>query len=168
MTDRSLPPFAEWPVLIVRGQRVMLDTDLARLFGVSTERIAERVSRNRSRFPKDFLFRITTEERDDLAASCRRLRKLKFLRTPPLAFTESGALMLASVLEGPQAEAMSISIIRAFIQVRELAATDRDLARHLDEIEARYGTQIKEVFDAIRQLMEPPPKPPRPRIGFGA
>jgi ORF6N domain len=168
MTDKSPPPFAEWPVFIVRGQRVMLDTDLARLFGVSIERIAERVRRNRSRFPKDFLFRITAKERDELAASCRRLRKLKFLRTPPLAFTETGALMLASVLEGPLAEAMNIEIIRAFIQVREVAATAPDLAKSLDALEARYDRKSREVFEAIRQLMELPPQPPRPRIGFGA
>ena len=165
MTDRSSPPFAEWPVLIIRGQRVMLDTDLARLFGVSTEMIAERVRRNRSRFPKDFLFRLTAEERDKLAASCRRLRGLKFLRTPPLALAETGALMLASVLDGPRAEAMNVEIIRAFIQVREIAATAPDLARSLDTMEARYDTKSKGIFDAIRNLMEPPHKP-KPRIGF--
>ena len=166
MTDKSLPPLAEWPVLIIRGQRLMLDTDLARLFGVSTERIADRVRRNRSRFPNDFLFRVTAKERDELVASCRRLRKLKFLRTPPLAFTETGALMLASVLEGPRAEAMSVEIIRAFIQVREVAATDPDFAKSLDALEAQYDRKSREVFDAIRRLMEPPDKP-KPRIRFG-
>ncbi len=165
MTDKSLPPFGEWPVLIIRGQRVILDTDLARIFDVSTERIADRVRRNRSRFPKDFLFRITAEERDELAASCRRLRRLKFLRTPPLAFTETGALMLSSALDGPRAEAMNVEIIRAFIQVREVAATAPDLARSLDAMEARYDTKSEGIFDAIRNLMEPPHKP-KPRIGF--
>lgn len=164
MTDKHLPPFTEWPVLVIRGQRVMLDTDLARLFCLSMHEIEQRVKRNRSRFPKDFLFRLTAAERDELATVCRHLRKLRFSRTLPLAFTEPGVLMLTSVLEGPRAEAMSVEIIRAFIRVREVAANDPDFVKSLQVPEVQCNRETRKVFDAIRQLMEPQPERPRPRI----
>jgi len=166
MNDSS-PSSVEWPVLIIRGQRVTLDVDLAKIFGLSTDEIEKRFGENRSRFPEDFVLRLTAAERDELIAACRRLRKMKFSRTLPLAFTETGVLMLASVLEGPAAEMMSVEIIRAFIEVRQLAEGDGELARGLAAIESRYDTRVKEIFDAIRQLMEPPPGPRRP-MGFGS
>lgn len=168
MSDKSLPLAADWPVLIIRRQRVTLDVDLARTFGIPADEIEKRFRRNRSRFPEDFIFRLTAAERDGLIAACPRLRRLKFSRTLPLAFTETGVLMLASVLEGPAAETMSVEIIRAFIEVRQLAEGDGELARGLAAIESRYDAKVTEVFDAIRALMEPPPpKPRRPRTGFG-
>ncbi len=164
----SFLPTTEWPFLIIRGQRVLVHTDLARIFGQPVDEIEKRVRRNRSRFPQDFLFRLTRAEKDELVAKCRRLRRLKLSRSRPLAFTETGVLMLAGLLEGPGAEVLSTEIIRAFIHLRKVAATDRDLTQELAAIESRYDAKFKKVFDAIRELMEPPPNPPRPRIGFQA
>ncbi|MGH7412310.1 MAG: ORF6N domain-containing protein [Candidatus Methylomirabilis sp.] len=155
-------------VLIVRGRRVLLDMDLVRLFGVSVAQIEERVRRNRRRFPSDLVFRLSRKEKDELVAACRRFLRLRLSSTLPLAFTEPGVLMLASILDSPEARAASIDAIRGYIGVRRIVASDRGLARYLDALESKYDAQFKGVFDAIRRLMEPPPQPPRPRIGFGA
>jgi hypothetical protein len=158
----------ERSILIIRGQRVMLDTDLADLYGVTTKRLNEQVKRNRRRFPADFMFRLTRAEKDEVVAFCDHLRKLKFSPVLPYAFTEHGALMLAGVLKSEIAIAMSIEIVRAFVRLRGLIASHRDLSRRLGKLESNYDARFKEVFDVIRQLMEPAPRPARPRIGFGA
>ena len=154
-------------ILVLRGQRVMLDADLARVYAVSTKRLNEQVKRNRARFPADFMFRLTVKEKAEVVASCDHLRSLKFSPVRPYAFTEHGALMLASVLNSCVAVAASIQIVRAFVRLRELVLTHKDLARKLDALERKYDTQFKVVFDAIRQLMTPPTAKRR-RIGFGA
>lgn len=155
-------------ILLIRSHKVMLDSDLAELYQVSTKRLNEQVKRNRDRFPADFMFRLTAEEKAEVVANCDHLKKLKFSPTLPYAFTEHGAVMLASVLNSPTAVEASIQVVRAFVRLREILATHKELARKLSELETRieaHDEGIAALFDAIRQLMEPPGKPQR-RIGF--
>jgi hypothetical protein len=114
------------------------------------------------------MFRLTAEEKAEVVANCDHLQRLKFSPTLPFAFTEHGALMLASVLKTSVAIDVSIAVVRAFIRLRQYALSHRELAARMDALEKKYDVQFKVVFDAIRQLMEPPPERPRPRIGFGA
>ena len=154
-------------ILLIRGQKVMLDADLADLYGVETKALNQAVRRNINRFPQDFMFRLTRQEKQEVVTNCDHLRNLKFSPVLPSAFTEHGALMLASVLNSRRAIEASVFVVRAFVKLREMLASNRDLARRLDEMEKKYDTQFKVVFDAIRELMKPPEKPRR-RIGFGA
>lgn len=152
-------------VLTIRGQRVMLDADIADLYGVSTTRLNEQVKRNRHRFPPDFMFRLTPGEKAEVIAKCDNLSRLKFSPALPRAFTEHGAIMAASVLNSKKAVEISVYIVRAFARMREALAGHRDITRRLDEMEKKYDSQFRVVFDAIRALMEPP-KPSGRRIGF--
>jgi ORF6N domain len=152
-------------ILVLRGQRVMLDADLARVYAVSTKRLNEQVKRNHARFPADFMFQLTAKEKAEVVANCDHLQRLKFSPVRPYAFTEHGALMLASVLNSRVAVAASIQIVRAFVRLRELALTHKGLAEKLDALEKKYDAQFKVVFDAIRQLMTPPARKTK-RIGF--
>ncbi|MGB5131706.1 MAG: ORF6N domain-containing protein [Steroidobacteraceae bacterium] len=162
-------------ILIVHGQRVLLDSDLAELYGVTPKRLNEQIRRNRERFPKDFAFQLKINElRDRRSHIATTLRKYRNLRFPPLAFTEQGALMAASVLNSKRAIEMSIYVVRAFIKLRQLLASNAELARQLDELEksittldARTRKQFEEVYRAIRALMAPPAAESRP-IGFTA
>ena len=156
----------ERAILVIRGQKVMLDFDLAALYRVSTKRLNEQVKRNRNRFPKGFMFRLTPEEASLLRSQFATSNvKRGGRRTPPYAFTEYGAVMLASVLRSRIAVLASIQVVRAFVRQRELLASHTELARKLDALENRYDAQFKDVFDAIRALMEPEPRRSR-RIGF--
>jgi hypothetical protein len=151
---------------VVRGHRVMLDADLAVLYGVTTKRLNEQVKRNRGRFPADFMFRLTTRETAGLRSQVATTKAGRGgRRSPPVAFTEHGAVMLASVLNSPTAVDASIQVVRAFVRLREILATHRALARKLADLESRYDAQFRVVFEAIRELMQPP-IPPRKRIGF--
>jgi len=152
-------------IYIIRGHRVMLDADLAEIYSVTTKRLNEQVKRNAERFPEDFAFRLTAKEKTELVANCDRFDRLKHSTVFPLAFTEHGAIMAASVLNSQRAVEASIYIVRVFVQMREAMATHRRLAQRLNELERKYDDQFREVFDAIRNLMEPP-KTPRRRIGF--
>jgi hypothetical protein len=154
-------------ILLLRGQRVMLDADLAQLYGVATKRLNEQVRRNRDRFPADFMFQLTHDEKAEVVATCDHLRSLKFSPSLPTAFTEHGAVMLAAVQQSPAAVAASIQVVRAFVRLRAMLVEHGDLARRIDALEARYEGHFKVVFDAIRALMTPPDKPAR-RIGFQA
>ena len=154
-------------ILLIRGQKVMLDADLAELYGVPTKALNQAVKRHRERFPADFMFRLTRAEKREVVTNCDHLRKLKFSPALPSAFTEHGALMLASVLNSQRAVEVSVFVVRAFIKLREMLASNRELARRLEELENKYDAQFKVVFDAIRELMRPPEKS-RHRIGFGA
>jgi hypothetical protein len=151
---------------VIRGQRVMLDSDLAALYGVSTKQLNQAVRRNARRFPVDFAFRLHRGEAADLRS---QFVTSSFAwggrRYAPYAFTEHGAVMLASVLNSPVAVAASIQVVRAFIQLRGLLASQKVLVRRLDELEDKYDSQFKVVFQAIRELMQPP-APARKRIGF--
>jgi hypothetical protein len=165
----AIPPErVERRILLIRGQKVMLDTDLAELYQVQTFRLNEQVKRNRTRFPEDFMFQLTREEARSLTSQFARSNRGRGgRRTPPYAFTEQGVAMLSSVLHSERAVQVNIAIMRAFVKLREMLASNRDMARRLDEMEKKYDTQFKVVFDAIRELMKPPEKPRR-RIGFGA
>jgi len=154
-------------ILSIRGQRVILDSDLAELYGVSTKRLNEQVRRNNGRFPVDFMFQLSPDEATGLRSHFATLDtgRGKYRKYLPYVFTEQGVAMLSSVLNSERAVQVNIAIMRAFVRLRELIATNKDLARHLDELEKKYDTQFKVVFDAIRQLMAPPQKPRR-SIGF--
>ena len=178
MTSNSLIPAerVERRILPIRGQKVMLDADLATLYGVNTKVLNQAVKRNSERFPRDFMFRLTRKEADCLRdyGDSAALRSQIVTsngrggrRYLPLAFTEQGVAMLSSVLRSPRAVQVNIAIMRAFVKLREILATHRELARRLEELESRYDEQFKVVFDAIRALMSPPAKPRR-RIGFAA
>ncbi|MGH9793788.1 MAG: ORF6N domain-containing protein [Candidatus Acidiferrales bacterium] len=159
------PERIEQRILWIRGQKVMLDADLAVLYGTTTKALNQAVKRNVDRFPGDFMFRLNRQEKHEVVTNCDHLRRLKYAPTLPYAFTEHGAVMLASVLNSAVAVQASIQVVRAFIRLREILATHKELARKLAELEQKYDKQFKVVFDAIRELMTPPRKPLRP-IGF--
>jgi len=168
MPDKSLiipDERIERAIIFIRSQKVMLDTDLAALYGVTTKRLNEQVKRNRNRFPDDFMFQLTEEEKEKVVANCDHLKKLKFSPSLPYAFTEHGVVMLASVLNSAIAVEVSIQVVRIFNRLREYVAHHKALAQKLDALEKKYDAQFKVVFDAIRQLMSPPAKP-RKKIGF--
>jgi len=150
---------------MIRGEKVILDADLAQLYDVSTKRLNEQVKRNQGRFPEDFMFQLTEAEKVEVVANCDHLRRLKFSPTRPYAFTEHGAIMAANVLNSEGAVKASVQVVRAFIKLRQLLASNADLSRKLNELESKYDRQFSVVFDAIRELMTPPPSKARP-IGF--
>lgn len=159
----------ERSILLVRGHKVLLDVDLADLYGVPTKALNQAVKRNRDRFPRDFMFRLTSAEKTEVVTNCDHLKKLKFSPSLPYAFTEHGAVMLATVLNSQRAVRASIFVVRAFIRLSRFLASHEELRRKLDELEQRYDHQFAAVFDAIRQLMgddEEPDDPNRPRIGY--
>lgn len=154
-------------ILFVRGQKVMLDSDLAVIYGVKTSRLNEQVKRNKDRFPPDFMFQITAEEKQEVIANCDHLEKLKFSRTNPYAFTEHGTIMLANVLNTPTAIETSVLIVRAFVKLREILSTHKDLERKILELESKYDNQFKIIFGAIRELMhQEQVDNDRPKIGY--
>lgn len=143
----------------------MLDADLAALYGVTTKALNQAVKRNSARYPPDFMFRLTSKEKAGVVTICDHLRKLKFSPTLPSAFTEQGVAMLSGVLSSPRAVQVNVQIMRTFVRLRQMLASNAELARRLDDLEKRYDTKFKAVFDAIRELMEPP-EPTRRTIGF--
>jgi len=144
----------------------MLDADLAELYGVTTKRLNEQVKRNASRFPGDFMFQLTPDETRILRSQFATSRSgWGGRRALPYAFTEHGAVMLASVLNSPTAVDASVQVVRAFVRLREILATHKDLARKLEDLEKKYDARFRVVFDAIRKLMAPPERPRR-QIGF--
>jgi len=152
-------------IQIIRGQRVMLDRDLAELYGVATKVLIQAVKRNADRFPGDFMFQLTEQEFNNLRSQIVT-SSWGGRRYPPFAFTEQGVAMLSSVLRSERAIHVNIEIMRAFVRLRQLLASNAVLARKLAALEKKYDTQFKVVFDAIRELMTPPgPKKKRP-IGF--
>jgi len=166
-------------ILALRGKKVLLDADLAALYGVETRRLNEQVRRNLDRFPEDFIFEVTNEEVANLkshfaTSSWGGRRKL------PLAFTEHGAIMAATVLKSPRAAEVSVYVVRAFVRLRELVVSNKELALRLDELENKTDlmslkqetfehntrVQIKQIIDALRELTAPPPAPTKRPIGF--
>ena len=151
---------------VIRGERVMIDADLAALYGVRTKALVQAVKRNVARFPDDFLFRLTSEEfaglRSQIVTSKNRRGGR---RQPPLAFTEHGVAMLSSVLRSPRAILVNVEIVRTFVRLRSMLASQLALARKLDALESRYDESFRVVFDAIRRL-KGSPSPTRRRIGF--
>jgi hypothetical protein len=157
---------AERRILLIREQRVILDYDLAVLYGVETRALKQAVRRNLERFPEDFMFELTRDERAALVSQNVIPGLGRLGGAAPMAFTEQGVAMLSSVLRSPRAVQVNIAIMRAFVRLRELLLSNADLARKLAELERKYDAQFKGVFDAIRQLMAPPPAPLKPEIGF--
>ncbi|MDQ3667131.1 MAG: ORF6N domain-containing protein, partial [Acidobacteriota bacterium] len=154
---------------LIRGERVMLDFDLATLYQVTTKALNQAVRRNRERFPEDFMFQLTREESKELNRSqiVTGLQKHRDQRFRLYAFTEQGVSMLSSVLRSKRAALVNVAIMRAFVKLRQILASNTELARKLEELEKKYDAQFKVVFDAIRQLMTPP-EPKRKQIGFQA
>ena len=159
----------EQRILLIRGQKVMLDADLAELYGVTTKRLNEQVKRNRARFPKDFMFQLTAREKSEVVANCDHLSKLKFSPALPYAFTEHGAIMAASVLNTLRAVQVSVFVVRAFVKLREMLTSHKELAGKLAELERKlenHDEAIQTLINAIRQLMVPPAVARRRPIGF--
>jgi hypothetical protein len=154
----------EKSILLIRGQKVILDRDLAFLYQVSTGNLNKAVRRNLERFPEDFMFELTKEEFTNLIFHFGR-SSWGGTRKRPRAFTEQGVAMLSSVLRSKRAVAVNIEIMRAFVRLRKMLASHTELARKLEELEKKYDSQFKVVFDAIRQLMAAPEKQPK-KIGF--
>jgi hypothetical protein len=181
---------AERHILLMRSQKVMLDFDLAELYGVPTKALNQAVRRNLERFPEDFMFQLTAEEVKNVVSqnvipsfveeggssqsvmssrprsqsvTLKRGQNIKYL---PYAFTEQGVAMLSSVLRSDRAVQVNIAIMRAFVRLRQMLSTNAELARRLEDMEKKYDGQFKVVFDALRQLMTPPPAPPKKEIGF--
>ena len=155
-------------ILLIRGQKVILDADLATLYEVETKNLIRAVKRNVARFPKDFMFQLKKQEFDNLRFHFGTSSQWGGRRYHPYAFTEHGVAMLSSVLSSPRAVRVNIEIIRAFVRLRQLLKSHADLAKKLSEMEKRYDDQFRVVFEAIRQLMASPdePEPPRRQIGF--
>jgi hypothetical protein len=152
----------------IRGHKVLLDSDLGALYGVTTGNLNKAVSRNRDRFPADFMFQVTAEDAEDLIFQIGRSKRRGGRRHRPYAFTEQGIAMLSSVLNSDRAIRVNIAIMRAFVKLRQMLDTSRELARKFSELEARVGKHDEEIgaiMEAIRQLMAPPEKARR-EIGF--
>lgn len=181
----SFQPRIESRIQLLREHRVLIDADLAALYGVTTKALNQAVKRNSARFPSDFVFQVTEVEKAEVVTNCDHLKQLKFSKTAPYAFTEFGAVALANVLASPQAIEMGIYVVRAFVQLRQLAASHSDLAKRLADLEiktedftlAQQGInrntkiQLKEIVEALRELATTvapaaTPIPPKRPIGF--
>lgn len=157
-------------ILLIRGRKAMIDADLAELYGVPTKALNQAVRRNIERFPSDFMFQLTTEEKQEVVTNCDHLAKLKFSSSLPNAFTEHGALMLGNVLKSARAVEISLLVVRTFVQLREMLSTHKGLATKLEALERKISSHdqaIAGLIDAIRQLMQVPAGSHRP-IGFTA
>jgi hypothetical protein len=173
--DNALVPLEriEQAVYRIRGQRAMLDTDLAAFYGVATRALNQAVKRNRERFPLDFCFQVTRAERDELITNCDNLDVLKYSRTMPFAFTEHGAIMAATVLRSEHAIQISVLVVRAFVRLRHILAEHRELARRIEALErefthktAEHDAHIARIYGIIDDLMNPSAPPKKGRIGF--
>ena len=164
-------------IFVIRGKKVMLDRDLAKLYGAAAKRLNEQVKRNSRRFPEDFMFQLSWEERESLRSQIATLnnaktkasRRGKHIKYLPYVFTEQGVAMLSSVLNSERAIQVNILIMRAFTKLREILLTHKDLAIKLDNLEKKYADhdeKIKDIFEAIRQLLQPPPIEKKRKIGF--
>jgi hypothetical protein len=156
-------------IIEVRGVKVLLDADLAELYAVSTKALNQAIKRNRQKFPPDFMFRLTKGEKDEVVTNCDHLQRLKFSHSLPLAFTEHGALMAANVLNSGRAVPMSVYIIRAFLKLRETLVANQAVLKRLAEIDKtllQHDTALRDIYQKLRPLLQPPPAPPRKRIGF--
>jgi hypothetical protein len=156
-------------ILFIRGQKVILANDLAELYGVSTKALNQAVRRNAGRFPADFLFQLTKDEKQEVVTNCDHLKKLKFSPQRPFAFTEHGAIMAATILNSQRAVDVSVLVVRAFVRLRHLMASDARLAEKFNELErkvAGHDVAIQQLVAVIRELVEPPRAKERTKIGF--
>ena len=160
--------FVMTKILVIRGKKVMIDRDLAELYGVTTKRLNEQVKRNIKRFPVDFMFQLTEEEKQEVVTNCDHLEVLKFSPQLPYAFTEHGAVMLASVLNSDRAIEVNVQIVRIFTRMREMLLSNQEILLKLEQLERKvdsHDDDIQIIFKYIKQLIRQPDKP-RPRIGF--
>jgi hypothetical protein len=156
-------------ILNLRGQKVLLDADLAAIYGVPTKALNQAVKRNADRFPDDFMFRISKDEKAEVVTNCDHLSRLRFSKSLPYAFTEHGALMAANVLNSPDAVRMSVHVVRAFIKQRELIAGQAEILKKLAQIDAtllQHDDALRIIWQELQPLLAPPPEPPKPEIGF--
>ncbi len=161
----------ETHILMLRGHRIILDADLSALYGVTTKRLNEQVKRNKERFPIDFMFQLTSAEKQEVVANCDHLSSLKFSRTNPYAFTEHGAIMAASVLNTQHAIEVSVLVVRTFVKLRQILAAHKELRHKLADLERKvddHDGAIRNLITAIHQLMEPPTPSRKLPIGFAS
>jgi len=168
--DKGLMPteLIQSKIMVIRGEKVMIDRDLAELYGVETKQLKRAVRRNLHRFPSDFMFELSREEYNSLRSQFGTLKRGTHSKFLPMAFTEQGVAMLSSALNSDRAIDVNIAIMRAFVQLRKISSSHKQLAQKLREIEARledHDESIDAIFEAIQQLMRPPEKPRKP-IGF--
>ncbi|CAB1078935.1 hypothetical protein D1AOALGA4SA_6654 [Olavius algarvensis Delta 1 endosymbiont] len=159
----------EHRILLIRYEKVIADAGLAEFYGVPTKRLNEQVKRNKERFPDDFMFQLSAEEKSEVVANCDHLSKLKYSSSLPYVFTEHGAIMAASVLNSSRAVEVSVFIVRAFVKLRRMIAENKELSRRIVQIErhlADHDNQILELVKVIKQLLKPDPPPKKRRIGF--
>jgi len=156
----------ESKILLIRGQKVMLDRGLAKLYGVKTIRLREQVKRNKKRFPEDFMFQLTIKEAEILVSQNAIPSKKHLGGYLPYVFTEQGVAMLSSVLNSERAILVNIQIMRAFTKLRQMLLTHKDLKRKIEAMEKKYDQQFRVVFEAIRKLLEPSPPKPKRQVGF--
>lgn len=169
MSSLILSEVIEKRIFMIRGHKIMIDRDLAELYGVETKYLNRQVRVNKSRFPEEFMFRLTVGERNELVQICHRFETMKHSTSMPYAFTEHGIAMLSSVLNSERAIKINILIIKTFVKLREIVSSHKELAYKIKELEARIGKHdehICAIFEAIRQLMSPPPEKPRRITGF--
>jgi hypothetical protein len=166
---RQLTPVEviERRIFLIRGHKVMLSNHLAELYEVEPRALVQAVKRNPGRFPKDFMFQLTAKEFSNLKSQLV-ISSWGGLRRAPYAFTEQGVAMLSSVVNSKRAIAVNIAIVRTFVRLRRILTTHKELAERLATLEKKYDQQFKVVFDVLDQLLEPPPDPPKRRIGFAA
>ena len=170
-SDKSIIPAGkiEQRILMIRGEKIIIDADLAEFYGVPTKRLNEQVKRNRGRFPEDFMFQLNAGEKSEVVAKCDHLEKLKYSKVLPYAFTEHGAIMATSVLNSSQATEVSIFIVRAFVKLRQAISEHKELTRKISQIERHlsgHDEQINAIIKTIKQLIQPAPVPKKRRIGF--
>jgi len=156
--------FIEKRIFYLRNEKVMIDRHLAEMYGVDTRILNQAVKRNIKRFPPEFMFQLSKEERDEVITICDDLAALKFARTMPFAFTEDGLAMLSSVLNSDRAIQVNIEIIKSFVRLRKLLATHKELQKKIEDMEEKYDDQFSIVFQAIKQLLQEDDKPKR-KIG---
>lgn len=153
-------------IYLVRGQKVMLDKDLAELYGVETKRLKEQVRRNKYRFPESFMFELTVDEYTALRSQIATLKRGKHSKYLPFAFTEHGILMLSSVLNSELAIKMSVHIIETFVQLRKLANNYEEIITKIQQMDSRYSEQFSEIYEVLQRLLEKPIEEPRQKIGY--
>lgn len=156
-------------ILLIRNEKVIIDADLAEFYGVPTKRLNEQVRRNKERFPNDFMFRLTKEEKSEVVANCDHLSKLRFSTALPIAFTEHGAIMAANVINSKRAIEMGVFVVRAFIRLRWMISENQEFLQRFEELEQRLGghdKQIRELLMLIRGLVNQTVPEKRRRIGF--
>ncbi|KKQ60240.1 MAG: hypothetical protein US82_C0043G0007 [Parcubacteria group bacterium GW2011_GWC1_38_22] len=153
-------------ILFIRGKKVMIDSDLAMLYGVSTKVFNQSVKRNIKRFPNDFMFQLTVAEKEEVVTNCDHLKQLKFSSQLPYAFTEQGVAMLSSVLKSEKAIQVNIQIIRTFTKIKEMIISNKELRRKIEEMEGKYDAKFATIFKVITRLITDPERANEKKIGF--